>query len=477
MNIVVIGMGYVGIPCAALLADVPGFKVTGIQRRSERSGWKIDCLNEGRSPFEGDEPGLAELISRVACEKGSFRVTDDYAVCREADTILIDVQTPTDGDHVPHYESLREVSAQAGRHLRPGTLVIIESTVAPGTTQNVVQPILERESGLRAGIGKLGDWEIGDSGKEAAHFHLAFSYERVMPGKLLEYITDFPRVVGGVDEESTRRAVALYRNIVKAELTPTDVLTAEMAKVVENAYRDVNIAFANEVALACERMGVNVFEVRQLINARPDRQMHIPGAGVGGHCLPKDSWLLKYGLQTYGNWEIGKLGNWEGLRLIPLAREINDGMPGHMLSLIRQALAEAERDLVGAKVVLLGASYLEDADDTRNTPSADLARLLVGGGATVVVHDPHVRSADWQRVYNGHGPGKAVEVLLTADLWWALEGADCAALVTRHREYARLDLAQVGKVMRRPVLVDGRNVWDPAACEEAGLQYRGVGKF
>lgn len=483
MNIVVIGMGYVGIPCAALLADVPGFQVTGIQRRSERSGWKIDCLNEGRSPFEGDEPGLADLIERVACQKRSFRVTDDYALCREADVILIDVQTPTDGDHVPHYESLREVSAQAGRHLQPGTLVIIESTVAPGTTQNVVQPILERASGLRAGSGyqESGNGNRGAGSGQAladeGRFYLAFSYERVMPGKLLAYITDFPRVVGGVDEESARRAVALYRNIVKAELTPTDVLTAEMAKVVENAYRDVNIAFANEVALACERMGVNVFEVRQLINARPDRQMHIPGAGVGGHCLPKDSWLLKHGLETYGNWEIGKLGNWEGLRLIPLAREINDSMPGHMLALIKEGLAEAERDLVGAKVVLLGASYLEDADDTRNTPSADLARLLVKAGATVVVHDPHVRSADWQRVYNGHGPGQAAEVPLTADLWWALEGADCAALVTRHREYARLDLSQVGKVMRRPVLVDGRNVWDPAACREAGLYYQGVGKF
>ena len=138
MNIVVIGMGYVGIPCAALLADVPGFQVTGVQRRSERSGWKIECLNDGNCPFGGDEPGLAELIRRVAVEKKTFRVTDEYSACREADVILIDVQTPTDGDHVPHYESLREVSVQVGRHTRPGTLVIIESTVAPGTTQNVV---------------------------------------------------------------------------------------------------------------------------------------------------------------------------------------------------------------------------------------------------------------------------------------------------------------------------------------------------
>ncbi|HET91154.1 MAG TPA: hypothetical protein ENN99_10520 [Chloroflexi bacterium] len=171
-------------------------------------------------------------------------------------------------------------SAEAGRRLQPDTLVIIESTVAPGTTQNVVQPILERESGLEAGPGDV-----------QRRFYLAFSYERVMPGKLLEYITDFPRVVGGVDAESTRRAMRLYRHIVRAEITPTDVLTADMSRVVENTYRDVNIAFANEVALLCESMRVNVFEVRELINARPDRRVHLPGAGVGGHCLPKDSFL------------------------------------------------------------------------------------------------------------------------------------------------------------------------------------------
>jgi UDP-N-acetyl-D-mannosaminuronic acid dehydrogenase len=458
MNIVVIGMGYVGIPCAALLADVPGFWVTGVQRRSERSGWKIERLNGGNCPFDGDEPGLAELLHRVAVEKKTFRVTDDCSVCREANVILIDVQTPTDGDHVPHYESLREVSAQVGRHLQLGTLVIIESTVAPGTTQHVVQPILERESGLKGGEG----------------FSLAFSYERVMPGKLLEYITDFPRVVGGIDVESTRRAVELYRHIVRKEITPADVLTAEMAKVVENAYRDVNIAFANEVALACEQMGVNVFEVRELINARPDRHMHVPGAGVGGHCLPKDSWLLKYGLETYGATEQegrGAEGQESGLRLIPLAREINDGMPEHMVALIEDGLAEAGRALAGAKVVLLGVSYLENADDTRNTPAAALAKLLQARGAEVIAHDPYVREADWQRAL-----GDGAKVPLTDDLWQALGGADCAALVTRHREYQALDLNRLRDAMSGTALVDGRNTLGSDLCVQAGFVYRGVGK-
>jgi UDP-N-acetyl-D-mannosaminuronic acid dehydrogenase len=467
LNVVVIGMGYVGIPCAVLLADVPGFDVTGVQRRSERSGWKIERLNGGHSPFEGHEPGLAELIKRVAVEKGTFRVTDDYSVCRNADVILIDVQTPTDGGHVPHYDSLREVSAQAGRHLQPGMLVIIESTVAPGTTQHMVQPILERESGLVGG----------------QDFSLAFSYERVMPGKLLEYITDFPRVVGGVDEESTRRAVDLYRHIVRKEITPADVLTAEMAKVVENAYRDVNIAFANEVALTCERMGVDVFELRGLINARPDRNMHIPGAGVGGHCLPKDSWLLKYGLETYGGRGTEGIDrsedrNWAGLRLIPLAREINDGMPNHMLALIEETLAEAGRELSGAKVTLLGVAYLENADDTRNTPAAALAKLLLARGAKVVAHDPYVRDADWRRALNPQSATRNSQFLvpLTSDLWEALDGADCAALVTRHREYHGLSLKRVKDRMNTPAVVDGRNVFALGDWLDAGFAVRAVGK-
>jgi UDP-N-acetyl-D-mannosaminuronic acid dehydrogenase len=462
LNIVVIGMGYVGIPCAALLADVPGFQVTGIQRRSARSGWKIECLNSGKSPFEGDEPGLDELIHRVAVEKDTFHVTDNYLVCEDADVILIDVQTPTDENHVPHYDSLRQVTAQAGQYLQPGTLVIIESTVAPGTTQNVVQPILERESGLKAGSGENSPFAIHNP-----QFYLAFSYERVMPGKLLEYITDFPRVVGGIDEESTRRAVELYSNIVNEKLTPADVLTAEMAKVVENAYRDVNIAFANEVALACERMGVDAFEIRELINARPDRHIHIPGAGVGGHCLPKDSWLLQYGLETYGR---RREGETEPLRLIPLAREVNDGMPEHMLALIEDALEEAGRDLKEAKVTLLGVAYLENADDTRNTPAARLAELLQERGADVVAHDPHVRNADWKRALDD-----GVDVPLTDDLWAAFEEADCAALVTRHREYGKIDLERVQQVMRTAALVDGRNVYSSVDGMD-GIVMRAIGK-
>jgi len=455
-DVVVIGMGYVGIPCAALLADVAGFRVTGIQRRSKRSGWKIECLNAGRNPFAGDEPGLAELLHRVVLEKNTFRVTSDYSVCGQADVILIDVQTPVDEDRVPRYESLRQVSEQAGAFLRPDTLVVIESTVAPGTTQHVVQPILEQASGLEAGTG----------------FHLAFSYERVMPGKLLDFLVNMPRVVGGIDEESTRRAVELYRYIVKEQITPTDVLTAEMAKVVENAYRDVNIAFANEMAVACESMGVNVFEVRELINARSDRHMHLPGAGVGGHCLPKDPWLLVHGVRQHGGMR--------ELAMVQLARSINDSMPQHLADVVEESLTEQGRPLEGARVAVLGVAYLEDSDDTRNTPAVPLIRALSEQGAEVVAHDPHVKDREWRLVWNGWEP-----VPLVRDLEAALRDADCAVVVTRHKEYRMLadgidptggGLADMQRLMRTPVLVDGRNVFEQRPCAQMGLVHRGIGQ-
>jgi UDP-N-acetyl-D-mannosaminuronic acid dehydrogenase len=438
-NIVVIGMGYVGIPAAALLADVPGHNVVGIQRRSRRSGWKIDRINSGNNPFEGDEPGMDELIARVVLEKQTLRVTDDFSVCKDADVILIDVQTPTNTERIPEYLSLRTVSAQAANDLQPGTLVIIESTVAPGTTEHVVKPILEEGSGLRAG----------------EDFYLAFSYERVMPGKLLEYITDFPRVVGGIDEESTRRAVDLYRTIVREEITPTDVLTAELAKTMENAYRDVNIAFANEMARVCEAMGVDVYEIRELMNARPDRNMHLPGAGVGGHCLPKDPWLLKFGVDTYGECPVT-------MRMITVARQINDEMPRHLVDLVVKALTEHGVALDRARIAVLGVAYLEDSDDTRNTPAVPVIEAIQDKGASVVAHDPYVRDLEGYE--------------LTRNLEMALRDADAAVVVTKHREYFDLDLARLKEMMRTPILVDGRNVFDAAAGRAAGLTYKAIGK-
>ncbi|MFH0816368.1 MAG: nucleotide sugar dehydrogenase [Methanobacteriota archaeon] len=446
-NIVVFGMGYVGIPAAALFADVDGFSVTGVQRRSKRSGWKIDWLNKGKNPIGGDEPGLSELLARVV-KKGTFWVTDNLDVVKNAEAILVDVQTPTEKDHKPRYESLREVSEQVGKRMRKGALVVIESTVAPGTTENIVKPILEKASGMKAG----------------RDFYLAFSYERVMVGRLIKNIVYLPRIVGGTDKKSTERAMELYAHIVKAKLCPTDALTAEVSKTVENTYRDVNIAFSNEVAIICESLGIDAYEVRELVNTLPNdpsnpssnpvRNMHFPGAGVGGHCLPKDSWLLKYGLDTYGKLPFLP-------RVIVDSRVINDWMPVHVADLVEEALKERKLKLRGAKVAILGLAFLENSDDTRNTPSATLYLELKRRGAKLAMHDPLVREH---------------ELPFTDKLDDVLKGADAVVLSTKHKEYAKIDLKKLAKKVRTPVIVDGRNLWDPEKVRKAGFTYRGVGK-
>jgi UDP-N-acetyl-D-mannosaminuronic acid dehydrogenase len=438
-RISVIGMGYVGIPVAALLADQENVDVTGIQRRSQRSGWKIDVLNAGKCPFEGEEPGLDDLIRRVV-QRGTFRVTEDFSVIKDTDIVLIDVQTPTDGaDHNPRYLSLKAVSRQVGTYMKKGTLVVIESTVAPGTTQFVVQPILERKSGLKAG----------------RDFYLAYSYERVMPGRLLDYIVNLPRIVGGVDQKSRDKAVQLYQKIVKAKILPTDILTAETSKTMENAYRDVNIAFANEMAMACESLGINIYEVRELINSRAERHMHVPGIGVGGHCLPKDTWLLDYGIRKYGKFSINP-------EFVRLARKINDFMPTHATQMVREALESRKISLRDAKIALLGVAYLEDSDDVRNTPAYDLIRDLEAYGAEVVAHDPYVKIFP--------------EAELSRDVHHVVKGADCIVIATKHKPYFGLNLKKIKSLMRTPIIVDGRNVLDQAQAEKVGFIYKGIGK-
>jgi UDP-N-acetyl-D-mannosaminuronic acid dehydrogenase len=255
-----------------------------------------------------------------------------------------------------------------------------------------------------------------------------------------------------------------YKHIVKANLCPTDALTAEMAKVVENTYRDVNIAFSNEVALICESLGVNAFKVRELVNTLPNdpsnpgsnpiRNMHFPGSGVGGHCLPKDPWLLKYGLDAYGKLKFVP-------KIIVGSRELNDSMPIHTVDLVEDALAEHGKKLQGAKVAILGVAFLENSDDTRNTPSAILYNELEKRGAKPVLHDPIVRD---------------FELPFTSNIDEALKGADVIILSTKHKQYLALDLNELRGKVRTPILIDGRNAFDEINVKKAGFIYRGIGK-
>ncbi|MFX1314598.1 MAG: nucleotide sugar dehydrogenase [Promethearchaeota archaeon] len=443
-NIVVIGMGYVGIPMAALLADVQDFYVTGIQRPSQRSGWKIDWLNSGKNPFEGDDPGLDELIERVVKNK-KFKVTDKYDDVNNADFILIDVQTPVDDENKPRYDSLKDVSKLIAPRLKRGVTVIIESTVAPGTTDNIVQPILERGSGKKRG----------------EDFYLVFSFERVMPGKSLEYIINFPRVIGGGCEKANENAKFLYSKVVKKDLQVTDTLTAELTKCIENAYRDVNIAFANEMALLTEDFNRNIFEVIELINYRHDRMMHLPGAGVGGHCLTKDPYLLEYGHKTYTNKKYEP-------NIMLRARETNDFMAEHMVELMEDALKQADKH-DNLKIVLMGVSYKADTDDTRNTPTEKIVEILKkryhSHNIEYIAHDPYVKERDY------------TDTLLTDDLNEAVSNSDVLIFATNHKQYYNIDFDDLKKKVKdKLIIIDGRNIFKKNNIESKGFIYRKVGE-
>jgi UDP-N-acetyl-D-mannosaminuronic acid dehydrogenase len=315
--------------------------------------------------------------------------------------------------------------------------VIIESTLAPGTTDKLVRPLLEAGGHL--------------AGQD---FFLAHCPERVMPGRLLSNLAHMSRVLGGHTPEGARLAQALYSHIVEADLDLTDCVTAELVKTAENAYRDVQIAFANELALICEHVGADVWRVRVLVNKSPGRDVLLPGAGVGGHCIPKDPWLLAYGASEMVQ-----------AKLIPTAREINDYMPLHMAELTMDALEEVGVEIEGAQIAVLGYAYLENSDDTRNTPSVTLIHRLEELGAEVRVHDPYVAQ------YQG-------------DLAERLRGCDAVVVMVKHDLYQTLNLAHLnewlscsGRRFRgaRPVLVDGRRVFDRDEALAAGFVFRGVG--
>jgi UDP-N-acetyl-D-mannosaminuronic acid dehydrogenase len=423
-RLVVIGLGYVGIPVSARFAQV-GFRVTGLDVNAD----KVATINAGGCPIEGKEPGLAELVDHVVAA-GRLRATTDYAVCREADVILVAVQTPVDSVHQPRYLALRTALSALEPNLRIGAMVVIESTVAPGTMDRLVRPMLEARGSRRSG----------------QNFYLVHCPERLMPGLLLRNLSRMSRVVGGDTPEAATLAQALYRHIVEAELDLTDCVTAELVKTAENAYRDVQIAFANELALICESVGADVWQVRELVNKSPGRHVLLPGAGVGGHCLPKDPWLLAYGANDMVMAE-----------LIPAARQVNDYMPLHMAELTVDALKEVGREIKDARVAVLGYAYLENSDDTRNSPSKVLVARLQELGAEVVIHDP------WVCEYR-------------TDLEECVQGCDAVVLMVAHDDYRQLDWANLKTRLRHPVLVDGRRVMTDEQRRVAGFVFRGVGR-
>ena len=404
----VIGLGYVGLPVACSFARA-GFSVVGVDIDSER----VDLINRGISPVGGEEAELAALIPEMV-RADSLVASDRYEALRAADLITINVQTPVDDENQPDHRALESAVESLAAVIRPGALVIVESTVPPGTTMGLVRTRLEKASGLG----------------EGTDFFLGACPERVMPGRLLSNIANVPRVCGGSSPEVAETMRRLYRTVVQAEIDVASATTAELVKVVENAYRDTQIAFANEVALLCSDLGEDVWEVRDLVNKVPFRQMHRPGGGVGGHCIPKDPWLLA-------------AGSSRSLDLIPAARAVNDRMPLEVARLVADGSRALAANGLGAeskRVLVLGYSYLPETDDIRNSPSVSLVAELTRLGLMPTVHDPYVR--DFQ-----------------GDLATVAAGCGIAVIMVHHSAYSNLKL-EVPLILDAERLGEGRQSID-----------------
>lgn len=448
----VLGMGYVGIPAAVLFADADEFDmVLGFQRDSPSSGYKIGMINSGECPLKGEEPGLDDLLAKVV-KADKFECTPDFSRISELDAVTLAIQTPFKDpkDLIPDFNALKEGIRNVGRYLKPGMLVVLESTITPGTTEGMAKEILEEESGLKAG----------------EDFALAHAPERVMVGRLLQNIREHDRIVGGVDEPSTDRAVELYSPVLtKGEVIPMSATAAEVTKTAENTFRDLQIAAVNQLALYCEAMGINVYDVRTGVDSLKGegitRAILWPGAGVGGHCLTKDTYHLERGIKIAGK---TPLDFPEVPSIYVTARHVNDFMPKHMYNLTVDALERIGKKVEDSKVAILGWAFINDSDDSRNTPSEPYRDLLLANGAQVMVHDPHVL--------------KYPDVEISQEIPEVVKGADAVVVFAGHKDYLDFDPFGLKQFtgQANPVIVDGRNVVDPDEFIAEGFVYKGIGR-
>ena len=393
-DVAIVGAGYVGVPLAQVLA-VGGKTVLLVDVDARR----VEQLNRGES-YIGDVPSetLAGLV-----ESGRIAATTDYDELRDAGSIVLALPTPLSRQREPDLTILLGAAEEVATRLRPGQLVVLESTTYPGTTRERLLPVLEQGSGLKAG----------------ADFHLAFSPERVDPGRTDWTTKNVPKIVGGIDEASTAAAAALYLGAIDAVHTVSSPEAAELTKLLENIFRSVNIALVNELAQLCDRMDIDVWEVVEAASTKPFGFMSFkPGPGLGGHCIPIDPFYLTWKAREYGFYT----------EFIELAGKVNESMPYFCRSVVSQVLNHhSQKSLKGSQILVLGVAYKPDIDDVRESPAVKLISLLRNAGADVAYHDPHVPSFE----ENGH---RLSSVPLEAGSY------DCVVIVTDHSsiDYDRL---------------------------------------
>jgi UDP-N-acetyl-D-glucosamine dehydrogenase len=426
----VVGLGYVGMPLAIAFARA-GFHVLGIDVSQER----VESLTRGESYLMDI---ASAVVSREVAD-GRLRASTDFGCLKTADVVFVCVPTPFDRAKAPDLSYITSAAKAIAGVLRPGQLIILESTTYPGTTEEVLVPLLER-SGLKAG----------------SDFQVAFSPERIDPGNKEFTIANTPKVVGGIDQQSTARAALVLEQVVRegGVHRVSTTKAAELTKLLENTFRAVNIALVNELAVLCDRMDINVWEVIEAAKTKPYGFMPFyPGPGVGGHCIPVDPYYLSWKAREFDF----------STKFIEVAAEINQDMPFFTVEKLRRELARRSRSLIGARALVLGAAFKRDIDDARNSSAIRVIEILRREGADVTYHDPHVpviRVA--QALYGDAGP--QIE-MRSADLTDELLGQiDCAIVLVGH---SRVDYRRIVEMApftfdavnaTQGVLADGRDI-------------------
>jgi UDP-N-acetyl-D-glucosamine dehydrogenase len=407
-RVAVMGLGYVGLPLAVVFAET-GFTVTGIDPDKQKVA-KI-CNRESHIQDVSDEQ-VSRLVSA-----GKLRATSDFSVLKDIDAVSICVPTPLRKTGDPDLSFILDVTQQLAQYVHPGMVVVLESTTYPGTTREILLPKLSEERGLMVG----------------ENFFLAFSPERVDPGRKDWTTLNTPKVVGGITPACTEVASAWYSQAIRSVYSVSSAEVAEMAKLLENTFRMVNIGLVNEMAIMCDRLGIDVWEVIEAAATKPFGFMKFtPGPGLGGHCIPIDP--------LYLSWKLRALNY--NARFIELASEINTNMPRYVVSKVQDALNEHGKALKGSRVLVLGAAYKPDVDDLRESPALDIIGLLEKKGVKVSYHDPyiaHLRHEGW-------------ELDSVSDLMSTIRSVDCVVIVTNHQVY---DYAAI--LESASLIVDTRN--------------------
>lgn len=420
--VAVIGLGYVGLPLA-LRASERGYHVIGLDSNEKR----IALLKEKKSPIPEER-----LIEQM--QEFPFTPTTDPATLKEADIVLICVPTPVDEMYYPDLTPVKEAATMAAKNLKQGALVVLESTVNPGVSEEVIQPILEAHGH------KLG-----------TDVYLAHCPERINPGDPKWNVSNIPRVVGATDTTGLERALSFYRSIVDGEIRPMkSIREAEAVKIVENSFRDINIAFVNELARSFDVLGIDTKDVIEGAATKPFAFMpHFPSCGVGGHCIPVDPYYLI---------ERAKQSGFDH-RFLKIAREINNSMPGYTVELLQDAMNEEKQALNGTVVGVLGLAYKANIDDLRESPALRIIEALEDHKAEVITFDPHVMSRSTEQTLE--------------DL---LGKADCLILATDHRVFKESITPELLKKYDIRIIIDGKNCLNKQAFLDAGLLYKGIGR-